>query len=431
MVKALSKSFLDEMPVRDSDVILSVNGVSKRFCRDLKRSLLYAVQDITADLVGLRQESEILRPKEFWAVKDVSFQLRRGEALGLVGKNGSGKSTLLRVIAGLIKPDAGSVEVKGRIAPLIALGAGFNPILTGRENIYANMSILGLTKQEIDERFDQVVEFAEVGEAIDAPVQTYSSGMAARLGFSSAIHTEPEILLVDEVLAVGDIRFQAKCHRRLEELRQKGTTFILVSHSPQVILGVCDTALYLLNGQRIQQGNVQPVMSRYEQDLFLNNEGEKTQRSIVKPEKLASESLGLDILSVCFKDTQGKIADSLRCGEAATLQIDCKIHRQIDNLIARISFYQIQGGKQCVQFLSNINDQCSIKVLPGHQAITVRLSSVCFKPGIYVMKLVFRENSLSTLDFVESFRFSVTSDVVMSQCEFYQPRSWSVTKNVS
>ncbi|NEP28570.1 ABC transporter ATP-binding protein, partial [Moorena sp. SIO3I6] len=190
---------------QDSEVILSINGVSKKFCRDLKRSLLYGVHDIGTELLGLRQKDDKLRKKEFWALKDVSIQLRRGEAIGLVGKNGSGKSTLLRIISGLIKPDVGSVEVKGRLAPLIALGAGFNPILTGRENIYANMSILGLSKKEIDQRFDQVLEFAEIGDAIDSPVQTYSSGMAARLGFASAIHTEPDILLIDEVLAVGDL----------------------------------------------------------------------------------------------------------------------------------------------------------------------------------------------------------------------------------
>lgn len=231
---------------QDSQVLLSVKEVSKKFCRDLKRSLLYGVQDIASEVVGTREKSQRLRQKEFWALKDVSFELRRGEALGLVGANGSGKTTLLRIISGLIKPDSGSVEVKGRVAPLIALGAGFIPILTGRENIYANMSILGLSKKEIDERFQDVIDFAEIGDAIDAPVQSYSSGMAARLGFASAIHTDPDILLIDEVLAVGDIKFKSKCHRRLHELRQNGTSFVLVSHQPQSILNVCNQAVYLL-----------------------------------------------------------------------------------------------------------------------------------------------------------------------------------------
>jgi len=233
---------------QQDDAVIVVEQVSKKFCRDLKRSLFYGIQDIAADLGGWRRRSESLRQGEFWALKDVSFQLRRGEALGLVGTNGAGKSTLLRIISGLIKPDTGCVRIRGRLAPLIALGAGFNPILTGRENIYANMSILGVSTREIKQRFDQVVEFAEIWEAIDAPVQSYSSGMAARLGFACAIYTEPDILLIDEVLAVGDARFKAKCYRRLYELRQKGTSFILVNHSSQAILNTCDTAIYLSPG---------------------------------------------------------------------------------------------------------------------------------------------------------------------------------------
>ncbi len=165
----------------DTEILISVDNVSKKFCRDLKQSLFYGVQDIATELIGGGRKSDTLRSKEFWALKDVSFQLRRGEALGLIGSNGAGKSTLLRIISGLIKPDTGCVKVRGRLAPLIALGAGFNPILTGRENIYANMSILGLSTKEIEERFQDVIDFSGIDDAIDAPVQTYSSGMAARL----------------------------------------------------------------------------------------------------------------------------------------------------------------------------------------------------------------------------------------------------------
>jgi lipopolysaccharide transport system ATP-binding protein len=250
------------------DIVLSVQGVSKKFCRSLKRSMFYGLQDITAELSGLRQTNETLRKEEFWALRDVNLQLRRGEAVGLVGANGSGKTTLLRMISGLIKPDTGSIWVKGRVAPLIALGAGFSPILTGKENIYANMSILGLSTQEIDEQFERVVEFAEIGDAIDAPVQSYSSGMAARLGFACAIHTNPDILLIDEVLAVGDARFRAKCERRLSELLSQGTSFVLVSHFFQGILNICQTAIYLSNGKLIASGNAREILDQYEQDLF-------------------------------------------------------------------------------------------------------------------------------------------------------------------
>ncbi len=256
----------------DSEVVLSVNGVSKKFCRDLKRSLFYGVQDIASELVGVRDATDKLRPQEFWALKDVSFELRRGEALGLVGKNGSGKSTLLRIIAGLIKPDAGSVEVKGRVAPLIALGAGFNPVLTGRENIYANMSILGLSKKEIDERFDQVVAFAEIGDAIDAPVRSYSSGMAARLGFSCAIHTEPDILLIDEVLSVGDAKFRSKCYKRIGLIITK-CAVVFVSHDTYSVRRICDEILWLQKGKAIYHGCVELGMQKYIEDSISNEPG--------------------------------------------------------------------------------------------------------------------------------------------------------------
>ena len=163
-----------------ADVLVRADHVAKKFCRDLKRSLWYGVQDTVCDLLGSNNSDPRLRRGEFWAVNEVSFELRRGECLGLIGRNGSGKSSLLKMLNGLIKPDRGFIEIRGRVGALIALGAGFNPILTGRENVYVNGSILGLTKREIDDRYDDIIEFADIGEFIDAPVQSYSSGMQVR-----------------------------------------------------------------------------------------------------------------------------------------------------------------------------------------------------------------------------------------------------------
>lgn len=409
-----------------SEVVLEVKGVSKKFCRDLRRSLLYGVQDIATEIVGIREKSEKLRSKEFWALKDVSFQLRRGEALGLVGPNGSGKTTLLRVISGLIKPDTGSVEVNGRLAPLIALGAGFNPILTGRENIYVNMSILGLSKKEISERFQDVVEFAEIGDAIDAPVQSYSSGMAARLGFASAIHTEPDILLIDEVLAVGDIRFQSKCHRRLQELRQKGTAFVLVSHQPQSILNVCNQAIYLLKGQLIESGDTYSIMKRYEENLFFN-EREKPTGTMSLPGKPESESLGLDIVSIFFRDGQGNIIESPISGEPTSLCIKYKAYNNkgIDKAYVSFAIQEIGEGKYILR-LSSFDDDKPLEILPGEHEIQVRMPYLGLKPGLYTMMVFLKKDSLYTLDFVEAFRFAVESKETMIRCLFYQPRSWEV-----
>lgn len=411
----------------DNEVVLCVNGVSKKFCRDLKRSLFYGVQDIASEVLGLREKSDKLRSQEFWALNNVSFELRRGEALGLVGKNGSGKSTMLRIIAGLIKPDTGFVEVNGRVAPLIALGAGFNPILTGRENIYANMSILGLSKKEIEERFDQVVEFAEIGDAIDAPVRSYSSGMAARLGFASAIHTEPDILLIDEVLAVGDVRFRAKCHRKLQGLRNNGTSFILVSHNTQTIFNVCENSVYLTKGKVIASGDTNFVMQRYEKDLFLN-EVVSSKGKMILPKKSISESLGLDILSLFFRNEKGEMIDSPVSGEPAYFCAKCKSNRNISNAGFSFAIREQRGEGDITLIMSSFNDNNTFEVSPGEIEMQAWMPYVCLKPSAYTMKVFVKENAFTTLDYVESFVFIVEGKEVQGHSLFYQPRAWKAIR---
>ena len=412
---------------QDSEVVLSVRGVSKKFCRDLKKSLFYGVQDIAGDLTGLRTKSDRLREKEFWALNNVSLELRKGEALGLVGKNGSGKSTLLRIIAGLVKPDLGTIEITGRVAPLIALGAGFNPILTGRENIYANMAILGLSKKEIDERFCDVVEFAEVGDAIDSPVQTYSSGMAARLGFASAIHTEPDILLIDEVLAVGDIRFRAKCHRRLHELRQKGKSFVLVSHNAPAILNVCNSAIYLSKGELIAAGDTASIMHKYEENLFFNR-AENPLGRLHLPEKSDNQSLGLDIKSIFFRDENENIIDSPVTGELTYLCVECKARKEINNASLFLGIREVAGEGDFILHLSSFYDNEVFDILPGEHEIRLKMPHMGLKPNLYTIKAFLKKDSLYTLDSVESFIFAVDGQEKKNRGLFYQPRKWEIVK---
>lgn len=411
----------------DTEVVISVENVSKKFCRDLKRSLLYGIQDIATEVVGRKRNSDALRKSEFWALKDVSFQLRQGQALGLVGSNGAGKSTLLRIISGLIKPDTGCVKIKGRVAPLIALGAGFNPILTGRENIYANMSILGLSTQEIEERFQEVVDFAEIWDAIDAPVQTYSSGMAARLGFACAIHTQPEILLIDEVLAVGDIKFKAKCYRKLDKLRQQGTSFVLVNHNPQAILHACDSAIYLVKGNLIASGNTETIIEKYEEDLFLGG-AKKSSEIMFFPPKVESESFGLDIVSLFFRSPEGNIVESLVSGTPVDFCVGCKAHEKFDNVNLHLKIKKIgeEGGTGAVLFLSSESDRNFFQVPPGEHEIQVQMPYLGLAPGIYTMSVKLKQGSIYTFDAVETFRFTVNSDGKMSDCKFYQPRLWKL-----
>ena len=215
---------------------------------------------------GLWRRRQLFR--EFWALRGVSFSVRKGETVGIVGRNGSGKSTLLQIIAGTLTPTTGAVEVRGRVAALLELGAGFNPEFTGRENVLVNGSILGLSRAEIDSRFQEIVDFAEIGDFIDQPVRTYSSGMVVRLAFSVQANVPKDILIVDEVLAVGDEAFQRKCFSRLQEFKEEGGTVLFVSHDGGLVMQLCDRAILLEGGELMLQGRSKSVVHLYQRFAY-------------------------------------------------------------------------------------------------------------------------------------------------------------------
>lgn len=235
-------------------LIIEFKNVNKKFKKGTKLLLKEALLDI-------------LKPaqtEDFYALRNVSFSVSRGESFGIIGPNGSGKSTVLKLIAGVIISTSGSVNVRGNVAPLIELGAGFHPELTGRENIYLNATILGITKKEVDKKYDQIVDFSELKEFIDTPVKHYSSGMYMRLGFSVAIHTSPDILLVDEILAVGDSKFQKKCMRRMNDFKKQGVTVVFITHDMEVIKSFCDRVMVIANGEASFIGSPKKAAELYE-----------------------------------------------------------------------------------------------------------------------------------------------------------------------
>ena len=246
----------------NDEVLVEASNVSKKFCRSLKRSLWYGVTDVASALTpwsrgtseGVNGERPALRKDEFWALQDASFTLRRGECLGLIGHNGAGKSTLLKILNGLIPPDTGRITMKGRVSALIELNAGFNPILSGRENIFNQAALLGFSRDETLRRFDAIVEFAEIGDFLDMPVQNYSSGMRVRLGFAVAVQMEPDILIIDEVLAVGDVAFRFKCLNAIGEI-MKSSAVIFVSHTMPQIFRICTQVMVLDHGRVTYHGN--------------------------------------------------------------------------------------------------------------------------------------------------------------------------------
>lgn len=235
------------------DIAIKFIKVSKKFRRGQKLLLKEALLDM---FMPGRQE-------DFWALRDVSFEINKGETVGIIGNNGSGKSTILKLIAGVMYPTKGEVRVDGRISPLIELGAGFHAELTGRENIYLNGTILGLTEKQIDARFKDIVAFSELGDFIDTPVKHYSSGMYMRLGFSVAVHTDPEILLVDEILAVGDAAYQEKCFRKMEEFKKKGVTIVIVTHAMKSVEQFCDKVYLIEKGIVKASGDAGKVIKDY------------------------------------------------------------------------------------------------------------------------------------------------------------------------
>src|SRR6266851_1990204 len=249
---------------------IEFQNVVQRFRRIRERP--DTLREVFSKIVRRRQQFQI-----FEAVKQVSFAISKGETVGLVGRNGSGKSTILKIVAGVYAPSEGQVKVQGTIAPLIELGAGFHHELTGRENILLNGLLLGLTKRQVREREESIIEFAELGDFIDSPVKQYSSGMYMRLAFSVAIEVDPDILIIDEILGVGDAGFQAKCFERIEDFRRRGKTILLVSHSMDNVRKLCDRAMLVHAGRLVEDGAPERVIARYE-ELLGNRKPEPTRK---------------------------------------------------------------------------------------------------------------------------------------------------------
>jgi lipopolysaccharide transport system ATP-binding protein len=245
------------------EVVASVKGASKKFCRDSSRSARYAVADALRDLFMRRAPDATLRPDEFWALRDVSFDVRRGESVGVMGLNGAGKSTLLKLMLGSMRLTEGTIVTHGRLAALSEHGLGFEPLLTGRENVYMTAAMLEIERPKVDATFGEIVAFAGLEAFIDSPVRVYSTGMRARLGFSIAMHLEPDILLVDEVLAVGDVGFQRQCIRHAQRYLKGGGSLVLVSHNPHLVQFVCDRCLILDKGTLVSDGDVVQAVARY------------------------------------------------------------------------------------------------------------------------------------------------------------------------
>ncbi len=372
-----------------TEPLIRVEGLSKKFCRSLKKSLWYGLQDIGSEVLGRRHGHDgTLRPEEFWAVKDVHFELNRGECLGLIGHNGAGKTTLLRMLNGLIKPDQGRIELRGKVGALIALGAGFNPILSGRENIYVNASVLGMDKRKVDAKFDEIVEFAELAEAIDAPVQTYSSGMSVRLGFAiAAILIEPDILLLDEVLAVGDIGFAIKC---LNAVRQLGTrsAIVFVSHNLTHVSRFCSRVMVMEQGQvLLDSPDPAEAIDRY--------------NSLDRHEVLSSGTGEAEILDLALF-AEGKTIDdsdvAIDSGAELTLRLEFRIQKGIEAANVVIMIWNNAAMPIQTFPICEAKDKGQEKEFsPGEYEIEIHLGRAELNSGKYSFVVAIRDADSSVI----------------------------------
>jgi len=312
----------------------------------------------------------------FWALKDVSFELQQGQSLALLGPNGAGKSTILKLLARITEPSSGRLQVNGRLAALIELGAGFHPDLTGRENIYLNGTLLGLRRREIEARFDEIVAFSELDQFIDTPIKRYSSGMTVRLGFAVASCVEPEILLVDEVLAVGDAAFRLKCVNRIKGLLDAGTSLIFVSHDMGLVKAVCRTALHLEAGAIQHAGPVAEVIDAYNAALDRRRAAALTQAG------QSDRSAGvLDIARVEVLDEAGRSGTRLHGDQAVEVRVHYVAYRSITraNVVVRILR---ADGLSCVVARTRV-DGCPVDVAAGQGTVSVRFTPLQLFAGAY------------------------------------------------
>lgn len=365
------------------DVAVTVDGVSKKFAKRLQRSMLYGVQDVVRDLLKLPTGSDRLRRDEFWALQDVSFQLQRGETLAIVGPNGSGKSTLLKMLNGIFRPDKGRIHIRGRVGALIEVGAGFHPMLSGRENIYVNGAILGMSKAEIKRKFDSIVDFAELKDFIDVPVKNYSSGMYVRLGFAVAAHCEPDVLLVDEVLSVGDIAFQQKCFRYFEEeVLNKGVTLILVSHSIYAIARMCSKGLLLNNGKLLYQGDVVGLTSKFFETMRKRTGAAGAPQSDWDLRPGAGE---IRLEELYLRNGSGNRVDSLKSGEGVEACLELHASRDFNHVPSLVLKIVDQANTLMAVTQPPLGLRATAKVFRGRNTVTCRLDSINLMPGTYTL----------------------------------------------
>ena len=382
-----------------STTAIKVQNVSKRYVighqQNRSDGLRHLIEDRMRAALRFRNGQSSRREEEFWALKDISFDAKQGEVVGIIGRNGAGKSTMLKILSRITEPTTGRIEIDGRIASLLEVGTGFHPELTGRENIFLNGAILGMTKAEIRRKFDEIVDFAEIEKFLDTPVKRYSSGMYVRLAFAVAAHLEPEILIIDEVLAVGDTAFQKKCLGKMQQVSDvQGRTVLFVSHNLSAVKALCKTGILLNEGRLEYHGNVNEAVEQY-----LGSCDPESVKGSIKNRPRSYFTGEARLNSVSIIDETGKPVYSATTGTPIDIRVQWEVIKSLPNAIIEIGLLD-QDGRQITQSFSCDNGRPFLHLSPGVQEIHLRIDDVIF-PGQYSILVGIHKENGETVDFVE------------------------------
>jgi ABC-2 type transport system ATP-binding protein len=377
--------------VTDRGVAVRADGVSKKFRLFKERN-----NSLKATVMRGRR----IIAEDFWALRDISFEVQEGETFGLIGENGSGKSTMLKCLTRILTPTEGTVEVNGKVSALLELGAGFHPELSGRENVYLNGAILGLSQKELRSRFDEIVDFAGVEAFIDEPVKNYSSGMYVRLGFSVAINVDPDVLLVDEVLAVGDEAFQRKCNEKFSEMRNQGKTIVLVSHGLAAVQNLCHRVAWFSHGHLMQVGRPKDVIDAYTNTVEVSRLGDEQGR----PRWGSGEAR---ITAVELVDRDGQPSGRVHSGDPGTLRVHYEMDQAIEQPVFTLSIRTLDGFE--VSAPKNRDADCVPEKLEGSGVVDLEFEALHLLPGTYDVTASLTDiSSLHAYDVrTDVFRFDV------------------------
>lgn len=391
--------------VIERPVVVSVQGVSKQF--RLRQDNSFKERIVTLGRQGRKHRSE------FWALEDVSLDIEAGHTIGLIGHNGSGKSTLLKLIGGILSPSSGTVSTRGQMAALLELGAGFHPDLTGRENVYLNASMLGLSEDQIAERFDRIVEFSEIGQFIDTQVKFYSSGMYVRLAFAVAVHTDPDVLLVDEVLAVGDEAFQKKCLDRIRQFQEEGRTIVLVTHTLSTVEEMCDQAVLLDHGKVLYAGSPAVAVSEFRRVL-------EEHRLQVSGGIEVARSVGR-IVGAMAKPHPGEVGRALNPGQCLEVWVDLRAKDPLSNWILEMRISSATTGHEVYSTDTRRLGHTGEPIV-GLRRLSFRIEDAHIGPGVYSIGFVLRDQHETVVhEFNDAAQFTAEENSLYSGSMFGVP----------